>query len=163
MASWQRTVDCGALRTEHVGQEVVVNGWAHSVRDHGGVTFIDLRDRTGLVQIVVDPTRNPGSEAAHNEAQKLKSEYCLSIRGKVVKRIEGAENPNLATGDVEIEATELTILNPAKPLPFFRPFRVTTRLFSAFLRKIPRLAKARTDSQCDIAGPPEYGNNLKEG
>ncbi len=118
MSSWQRTVDCGALRSEHIGQEVVVNGWAHSVRDHGGVTFIDLRDRTGIVQIVVDPTRNPGSEAAHTEAQKLKSEYCVSLRGKVIQRIEGAENPNLATGDVEIEATELTILNPAKPLPF---------------------------------------------
>jgi aspartyl-tRNA synthetase len=97
---------------------VVVNGWANSVRDHGGVTFIDLRDRTGVVQIVVDPSRNATSEAAHAEAQKVKSEYCLSVRGRVVRRIPGAENPNLATGEVEIEATDVTILNPSKALPF---------------------------------------------
>jgi aspartyl-tRNA synthetase len=59
---------------------VVVNGWANSVRDHGGVTFIDLRDRTGVVQIVVDPQRNATSEQAHDEAQKVKSEFCLSVR-----------------------------------------------------------------------------------
>lgn len=116
--AWQRTLDCGAARPEHVGQEVVVNGWAHSVRDHGGVTFLDLRDRTGIVQVVVDPTRHPGAEAAHAEAQRVKSEYCLSVRGRVVRRVPGAENPNLDTGAVEIEATEIAILNPARPLPF---------------------------------------------
>jgi aspartyl-tRNA synthetase len=116
--AWQRTVDCSTPRVEDVGAEVVVNGWANTVRDHGGVTFIDLRDRTGLVQVVVDPSRNATSEIAHTEAQKVKSEYCLSVRGKVVRRLEGAENPNLSTGDIEIEAMEVTILNPAKPLPF---------------------------------------------
>ncbi len=96
----------------------MVNGWANSVRDHGGVTFIDLRDRTGLVQIVVDPSRNATSEAAHTEAQKVKNEYCLAIRGRVVPRVAGAANPNLATGAIEIEAMEVEILNPARPLPF---------------------------------------------
>lgn len=115
---WQRTVDCGALRAPQVGETVVVNGWVNSVRDHGGVTFIDLRDRTGLVQIVVDPTRNATSEEAHTEAQKLRSEYCLSIRGVVAARLAGAENPNLATGEIEIEATQIEILNPSKTLPF---------------------------------------------
>jgi len=117
-AEWQRTVDCGALRNEHAGQTVVVNGWANSVRDHGGVTFIDLRDRTGVVQIVVDPTRNATSEAAHAEAQRVKAEFCLMIRGRVVQRIAGAENPNLATGEIEIEAAEIEVLNPSRPLPF---------------------------------------------
>ncbi|MES2460776.1 MAG: aspartate--tRNA ligase [Armatimonadota bacterium] len=115
---WQRTVDCGALRGAQAGETVVVNGWVNSVRDHGGVTFIDLRDRTGVVQIVVDPTRNSTSEEAHAEAQKLRSEYCLSIRGKVTARISGAENPNLATGEIEIEAASIEILNPCKTLPF---------------------------------------------
>ena len=115
---WQRTVDCGALRATQAGETVVVNGWVNSVRDHGGVTFIDLRDRTGLVQIVVDPSRNATSEEAHIEAQKLRSEYCLSIRGTVVRRFVGAENPNLATGDIEIEATHIEILNPSRALPF---------------------------------------------
>ena len=116
--NWQRTVDCGALRPEHIGEEVVVNGWANTVRDHGGVTFIDLRDRTGLVQIVVDPSRNATSEQAHTEVQKVRSEFCLSVHGKVTARIEGAENANLPTGAVEIEAAELTILNAARPIPF---------------------------------------------
>ncbi|MDX1931343.1 MAG: aspartate--tRNA ligase [Capsulimonadales bacterium] len=116
--SWQRTTDCGALRLTDAGTEVTVNGWANSVRDHGGVTFIDLRDRTGIVQVVVDPSRNATSEAAHLEAQKVRSEFCLAIRGNVVRRIEGAENPNLPTGDIEIEAAELIVLNPARPLPF---------------------------------------------
>jgi aspartyl-tRNA synthetase len=117
-APWQRTVFCGTLRAENAGDEVVVNGWANSIRDHGGVTFIDLRDRTGLVQIVVDPSRNATSDAAHAEAQKVRSETCVSIRGRVVKRLAGAENPNLPTGEIEIEASELTILNPARTLPF---------------------------------------------
>jgi aspartyl-tRNA synthetase len=115
---WQRTIDCGAARAEHIGQTVVLNGWANSVRDHGGVIFIDLRDRTGIVQVVVDPQRNTTSAEAHAEAQKIRSEFCLSIRGSVVRRLPGAENPNLPTGEIEVEAAELTILNPARPLPF---------------------------------------------
>jgi aspartyl-tRNA synthetase len=117
-AVWQRTVNCGALRADQIGQEIIVNGWANSVRDHGGVTFIDLRDRTGIVQVVVDPSRAGTSATAHSEAQKVKAEYCLSLRGRVVRRIEGAENPNLPTGEIEIETLDLTILNPSRPLPF---------------------------------------------
>lgn len=117
-AAWQRTVECGVVRGENVGQEIVVNGWANNVRDHGGVTFIDLRDRTGMVQIVVDPSRNATSQAAHDEAQKVKSEFCLSVRGRVVPRLPGAANPNMATGEIEVEAMDLTILNPCKTLPF---------------------------------------------
>ncbi len=117
-ASWQRSIESGAVRPEHVGQVVTVNGWAYSVRDHGGVVFIDLRDRTGLVQVVVDPSRVPGSEQAHREAQKVRSEFCLAVTGRVVRRLEGMENPKIATGAVEIEASELVILNPSRTLPF---------------------------------------------
>jgi aspartyl-tRNA synthetase len=88
------------------------------VRDHGGVIFIDLRDRTGIVQVVVDPKRNTTSAEAHAEAQKIRSEFCLSIRGSVVRRLPGAENPNLPTGEIEVETAELIILNSARPLPF---------------------------------------------
>ncbi|MBC8138418.1 MAG: aspartate--tRNA ligase [Fibrella sp.] len=116
--AWKRTINCGDLRAEHIGQTVTVNGWAGSVRDHGGVTFVDLRDRTGIVQVVSDPSRHSGSPAAHEEAQKVRNEFCLSIIGKVVRRFEGAENPNLPTGEIEIEVTELEILNPSRPLPF---------------------------------------------
>ncbi|MBC8142309.1 MAG: aspartate--tRNA ligase [Armatimonadetes bacterium] len=117
-ASWKRTINSGDLRDTHVGQTVTVNGWASSVRDHGGVTFVDLRDRTGIVQIVSDPSRNNYSEAAHTEAGKVKSEFCLSVTGVVVPRLVGKENPNLPTGAVEIEVTEIEILNPCRALPF---------------------------------------------
>lgn len=117
-AKWQRTLDCGVLRSEHIGQEVVVNGWANSIRDHGGVTFIDLRDRTGVVQIVADPSRHATPPEVQKEAHRVRTEWCLSVRGRVVKRLEGADNPNLPTGTVEIEATTLEVLNPCKTLPF---------------------------------------------
>lgn len=118
LEAWQRTIESGALRAEHVGQEVVVCGWANSVRDHGQVVFIDLRDRTGLVQIVADPTRNATSDAAFTEAKKARNEYCLSVTGRVALRPAELINPNLSTGEIEIEAIHVEILNPAKTLPF---------------------------------------------
>jgi aspartyl-tRNA synthetase len=118
LKAWQRTVTCGALRAENAGEEVTVAGWAETIRDHGGVTFIDLRDRTGVVQIVVDLSRNETSEAAHAEAQKIRAEYCISVRGRVVQRIAGAENPHLPTGSIEVEAREIIVHNAARPLPF---------------------------------------------
>ena len=117
-ATWKRTINSGDLRADHVGTTVTVNGWASSVRDHGGVLFVDLRDRTGVVQIVSDPSRHTYSEAAHTEAGKIKSEFCLAVTGVVVPRLPGKENPNLSTGAVEIEVTEIEILNPCRALPF---------------------------------------------
>ena len=116
--SWQRTVDCGALREEHVGRSVTVNGWAQSVRDHGGVIFLDLRDRTGLVQIVADPGRSVTPAEVHALAEGIKDEFCLSITGRVARRPDGLANPRLATGAIEVEAASLTVLNPSKTLPF---------------------------------------------
>ena len=116
--AWKRTINCGDPRPQHIGQTVTVNGWAGSVRDHGGVTFVDLRDRTGIVQIVSDPSRHTYSEAAHAEAGDVKTEFCLSVTGVVVPRLVGKENPNLPTGAVEIEVSALEILNPSRPLPF---------------------------------------------
>ena len=116
--SWQRTVNCGALREEHVGQSVTINGWAQSVRDHGGVIFLDLRDRTGLVQVVADPSRDGTPADAHALAEGIKDEFCLSVTGRVVRRPDGLANPRLASGAVEIEVGSLLILNPSKTLPF---------------------------------------------
>jgi aspartyl-tRNA synthetase len=115
VAYWQRTVACGALREDHVGQEVVLNGWVHRVRTFGDLVFVDLRDRTGLVQVVVDR-----SDAPHliETANALRSEYVLSLRGLVRLRKPGTENPKLATGNVEIAAQQIEILNTAKTLPF---------------------------------------------
>ena len=117
-ADWQRTIGCGDVRAEHVGTIITVNGWANSVRDHGQVVFVDLRDRTGVVQIVCDPARNPEAAAAFEDAKKVRNEYALSITAKVVKRQDGMENPLLATGAIELEAVTFRILNTAKTLPF---------------------------------------------
>jgi aspartyl-tRNA synthetase len=108
-----RTHNCGELRAEHQGTTVTLAGWVHRQRDHGGVTFLDLRDRYGIVQVVGDPA-NPALAGLQN----ARSEWVLQVIGVVRKRPEGAENPNMATGQVEIEAVEIQVLNPSKPLPF---------------------------------------------
>ncbi len=108
-----RTHTCGELRPAQAGETVTLAGWVHRQRDHGGVTFIDLRDRYGVVQVVADPAK-PEVHAA----QDARSEWVLGITGVVRRRPAGAENPNMATGEIEIEATRVEVLNPSKPLPF---------------------------------------------
>jgi aspartyl-tRNA synthetase len=108
MSFTQRTHDCGALRAEHAGQTVTVNGWAHRVRDLGGLLFVDLRDRTGLVQLFIDPAKAPD----------LRNETCLSVTGTVKMRDERNRNPNMPTGDVELEVTGWEVLSTAGVLPF---------------------------------------------
>ena len=109
-----KTFTCGELRAEHIGQTVTLAGWVHRQRDHGGVTFIDLRDRFGIVQIVGNPDTNPGAKLLGNARQ----EWVLQVTGTVRRRPEGAENPNLPTGEIEVDVQSLEVLNPAKPLPF---------------------------------------------
>ncbi|EON24133.1 MULTISPECIES: aspartate--tRNA ligase [Nocardioides] len=104
-----RTHDAGALRAEHVGQTVVLAGWVARRRDHGGVAFLDLREASGVVQVVVRD-----EEVAHS----LRSEFCLKVTGEVVARKPGNENPNLPTGDIEVVATEVEVLAASAPLPF---------------------------------------------
>jgi aspartyl-tRNA synthetase len=110
-----RTRWCGELRAEDVGSSVVINGWVQRSRDHGGLIFIDLRDRTGVVQVVCNPATDP---EAHKVADSARAEYVLAVRGDVCLRPEGTENPNLATGQVEVVAHEVEILNPSKTPPF---------------------------------------------
>jgi aspartyl-tRNA synthetase len=108
-----KTHTCGELRAEHIGQTVTLAGWVHRQRDHGGVSFIDLRDRFGLVQVVGNPDQ-PGLNILHD----ARSEWVLQVTGSVRRRPAGAENPNLPTGEIEIEAHKVETLNPAKALPF---------------------------------------------
>jgi len=110
-----RTHTCGELRSDHEGQEVTLAGWVHRRRDHGGLVFIDLRDRYGLTQIVFDPGR---SAAMHDAAQALRNEYVIQVTGTVRHRPADQENPNLTTGDIEIDGATLTILNRANTPPF---------------------------------------------
>jgi aspartyl-tRNA synthetase len=111
----KRTHYCGALRSQHVGEEVILMGWVHRRRDHGGVIFIDLRDREGLVQVVFNPDANTTS---HEEAHRLRTEFVLAVKGLVRRRPEGMENPDLKTGEIEVLVSELEIFNESKTPPF---------------------------------------------
>jgi aspartyl-tRNA synthetase len=106
---------CGELRAGHIGEVVRLAGWVHRRRDHGGVTFIDLRDRWGLVQVVANPDI---SAEAHQAAEGVRSEWVIEVEGAVRARPEGSENPDLATGEIEVEASRLRVLNAAKTPPF---------------------------------------------
>ena len=107
-----RSHTCGALRDKHIGKTVRLSGWVHRIRDHGGVLFVDLRDHYGLTQVVVDP-----DSPSFKDAEKLNSEWVVRIDGKVRRRPEGTDNPELATGLIELYATEIEVLGPATELP----------------------------------------------
>jgi len=109
-----RSHECGAVDETLIDQIVTVCGWAHRRRDHGGVIFIDLRDRTGLLQVVTDPDE----KAAFGAADAVRGEFVLEVQGRVRRRPEGTQNPDLPTGEVEIYAQNVEILNRAEPLPF---------------------------------------------
>jgi len=115
MGSWKKTNSCGELRKNDTGKEVILMGWAQSRRDHGGLIFIDLRDREGITQIVFDPE---DSAVAHEKAHIIKNEYVLAVKGKVVSRLAGSKNPNMLTGEIEIKAKQVKILNISDTPPF---------------------------------------------
>ncbi|HRU87350.1 MAG TPA: aspartate--tRNA ligase [Syntrophales bacterium] len=111
----KRSHYCGSLRVADEGREVILMGWNHRRRDHGGVIFVDLRDREGLVQIVFNPEYNAD---AHREAHRIRSEYVLAVRGKVRRRPPDMENPEIKTGEIEVMVEELEILNESRTPPF---------------------------------------------
>ena len=110
-----KSVSCGALRKEDLNREVTLAGWMHRRRDHGGLIFIDLRDWKGIIQVVFNPEV---ASQAHSMAQSLRSEWVLRIKGKVAQRPSGTVNSNIPTGEVEVMAQELEVLNPSKTPPF---------------------------------------------
>ena len=116
LGDFKRDYFCGELTENNIGDEVRLLGWADSVRDHGGVIFINLRDKEGIVQIVIDPSKSP--EKAYEKAKKVRSEYVLAVRGRVNRRPAGTENPKLKTGNIEVAVEELRILNTCDILPF---------------------------------------------
>src|ERR1700737_1017048 len=111
----KRSMMCGDVRADHVGQSVLLQGWVHTVRDHGGLIFVDLRDRAGLVQGIVNPSTAPDAFAV---AASLHDEYVVEINGQVQRRPAGSENPRIASGEIEVHASKVTVLNACLPLPF---------------------------------------------
>jgi aspartyl-tRNA synthetase len=109
-----RTDYCGRIDRRYLGNDVTVMGWVHRRRDHGGVIFIDLRDREGIVQVVCDPDR----PETFGIAEKLRNEYCVAVTGRVRPRPAGTVNPNLPSGEVEILAQSIDILNVSATPPF---------------------------------------------
>src|SRR5436190_8652644 len=111
----RRTHTCGELTAENIGQRAVLQGWVHHHRDHGGLIFIALRDRDGWTQAVCNPQLAP---EAHQVASEARSEFVLEVEGEVARRPAGTENPSLSTGEIELVADRVTILNPSLPPPF---------------------------------------------
>ena len=137
-----RTHDCNSLRKSDIGRQVTLAGWVNVTRDHGGVIFIDLRDREGLTQVVFRPEENA---ELTKQAHTLRGEDVIQVSGKVAARLQGTENPKLATGDIEIIPNELRILNRADPLPFpldAEPQNEDLRMTHRYLDlRRPRLAR----------------------
>lgn len=142
---------CGQVTESLLNQDVEVSGWVHRRRDHGGVIFIDLRDREGLVQVVFDPDYKD----AFATAERVRSEYVLHIKGKVRARPAGTENPDLATGKIEILAKEVEILNRSRPLPFQLDEEVNEELRLRYryldLRRLEMQQKLRTRARVSSA------------
>jgi len=115
MGGWKRTHSCGALRASDAGQGVTLMGWVHRRRDHGGLIFVDIRDREGITQCVFNPA--DGADA-HAKVQDIRGEFVVAVRGAVAPRPAGTENSKIPTGAVEIHARELKVLNDCRPLPF---------------------------------------------
>lgn len=111
-----KTINCGDVRAEHIGKSVTLAGWVHRRRDHGGLIFIDLRDREGLVQVVFNPDNAPDTHAL---AESLRNEWVAQVTGRVIERPEGTQNPNIATGAIEVAAEQLRVLNESKTPPFY--------------------------------------------
>jgi len=117
LAHWRRTHSCGELRPEHAGQEVRLAGWVHRTRDHGGVLFVNVRDRYGFTQVVFRPS-DSGEEALSEQARELKSEFVVAIDGRVLARPDDMVNEQMPTGGIEVEATSVRILNDSETPPF---------------------------------------------
>ncbi len=115
LGEWKRSNYCGRVTAGDIGQEVCLMGWVQRRRDHGGLIFIDLRDREGVVQLALDPDRDP---QAHAKADRVRNEYVVAVQGTVSPRPEGTINPKMKTGEVEVEVHEMRILNSAKTPPF---------------------------------------------
>jgi aspartyl-tRNA synthetase len=152
-ATGLRTHSCGELRESDVGEDVALCGWVANRRDHGGVAFIDLRDASGIVQVVIE------DEAT---AHPLRSEFCLRVVGRVRRRPEGNDNPNLPTGDIEVEVDELEVLSESAPLPFPIEEHEATPLSDAVRYKYRDLDLRRAESAAALRLRSEVNRTARD-
>ena len=115
LGDWKRSHDCGTLTAEHLGERVILMGWVSTRRDHGGVIFVDLRDRGGVTQVVFNPQH---SSEAHARADVLRNEFVVAVHGIVERRPRGMVNPRLPTGEIEVNCDQVRLLNESRPVPF---------------------------------------------
>ncbi len=134
LGNLERTHSCGQLRAQDIGKQVVLMGWVAKRRDFGELTFVDLRDRDGITQVVFNAEDGP---EAHTKAKDLRGEYVIAVGGEVLARAENTRNPKLPTGEVEVHARELLILNDARTPPVAS---YGLRVFSARARTSPLTA-----------------------
>ena len=111
-----RSANCGSLRSENAGEQVTLAGWIGRRRDHGGIIFLDLRDRSGSVQLIFNPEI---AESASRIAEDVRGEWVVQVKGTVSQRPEGSENPAMETGGIEIVASDITVLNRSLTPPFY--------------------------------------------
>ena len=159
MSGWRRTHTCGELREGDVGKTVVLNGWAHAYRDHGVFVFIDLRDRYGITQVVFEPERG---QALFQLAQEVRSEFVLSVKGKVARRLAGKEKPGMPTGMIEVKVEEMEILNRCPTPPFeineFPGDELAERRLAPAI-PLPRSAPAVAAADAGPAASDEQGDS----
>jgi len=156
LGDMRRTHHCRQLRAADVGKEVVLMGWVQRRRDHGGVIFVDLRDKEGITQVVFNPERNG---AVHEKAHVIRSEYVIGVRGTVSRRLEGMNNPNLATGEIEILVDELKILNSAQTPPF--PIEETVEVSETIRLKHRHIDLRRPQFQKNIVLRHRAGESIR--
>ncbi|MFL5327722.1 MAG: aspartate--tRNA ligase [Gemmataceae bacterium] len=149
MASLRRTHNCGELRESHAGQEVMLNGWVHTYRDHGQFIFIDLRDRYGITQVVFEPGRG---QKLFDLGRELRSEFCIAVKGMVSRRLAGKERTDMPTGLVEVQATDLHIFNRCPTPPFEISEPPGTELANEDLRMAHRYLDLRRPTQQRMLG-----------
>ncbi|HOW57207.1 MAG TPA: OB-fold nucleic acid binding domain-containing protein, partial [Smithellaceae bacterium] len=113
---FSQRVFCGEVKTDDAGRDILLAGWVDAYRDHGGLLFIHLRDRSGIIQIVFSP--DVAGENFCRQAAALRAEFCIAVQGEVRRRLSGTENPNIETGEIEIFVKKLNVLGESDPLPF---------------------------------------------
>jgi len=156
MTHLKRTHNCGALRQEDDGKTVTLKGWVDSRRDHGGLIFVDLRDREGITQVVLNPEID---QIAHQKAHDIRSEYVIQVTGKVSLRPEGTINNSLATGTIEVYTDRLLVFNSSKTLPF--PIDDSEEVSESLRLKYRYLDLRRADMQKKIAGRAKLTHSIR--